>query len=450
MRWLWIMVLMVSYAANTAAENLDMALIDAYRQNPTLLAKQAELRAIDESLAEAMSGYRPSLRLDADTGYNRVESQSGITSPGFGDRTENLRPRSAGVTLTQPLFRGGRTMAATNQANFNIQAGQADLWKTEQSVLLDAVTAYVDVWRDRAVVELNINNQKVLQRQLDAVQDRFAVGELTRTDVAQAESRLERARAGVITAQGNLLSSQTRFQRVVGRLPAETMQAVEILPDLPATRDDAVAAARQNNPLGLFAKFRHQAAKEAVDLVRGEELPEINLQGSANTRYDSSRRDDQSDDMSVLAQLSFPLYQGGAVMARSRAAKQTASQRQLETMAAEREVSELAGQNFDAYQTARANIEAFQASLRAAEIALDGVRQEQEVGSRTVLDVLDAEQELLDTKVNLLAAERDKTVAVYALYSSLGRLTAAQLRLPVEIYKPENHYEDTKYRWIGY
>jgi outer membrane protein len=432
-------------AASARAETLDQALVDAYKQNPTLLAKQAELRATDESLAQAMSGYRPILSVDADAGRRKTDGDTSGVS-----RSETLNPRTAAVTVTQPVFRGGRTVAATGLANANIKAGQAELWDTEQATLLDAVTAYMDVMRDRAVVDLNLNNQRVLQRQLEATRDRFSVGELTRTDVAQSESRMERAKAGVITAQGQLATSQARFARIIGRAPSDVMEPPPALSDLPATREDAITAAKAVNPQYIAAQFRMQSAKQQVDLTRGEELPEINLQGQAASRWDSSRDGDQVDDVSVLAQLSFPFYQGGAVMARTRAAKQTASQRQLEVAAAERNVSEQAGRSFDDLQTARANIEAFNASLRAAEVALDGVRQEQEVGSRTILDVLDAEQELLDTKVSLVRAQRDQVVAAYTVLSAIGKLTAADLKLPVDLYNPDIHLRDTKYRWIGY
>lgn len=440
-----ISIILMTSALPVSAESLEQVLVDAYRQNPSLLAKQAELRATDEGLAEAMSFYRPRLSADAELGARSTDGDvSGV------DRSENLAPRGVGVTITQPLFRGGRTMAGTALAQANILAGQADLKNTEQSTLLDAVGVYMDVLRDRAVVDLNQNNQRVLQRQLEATQDRFAVGELTRTDVAQSESRFERAKAGVITAQGQLLTSNARFARVVGRAPDAVLEAPPALPNLPADREQAVVTAKNNNPALLAAKFRHTAAQESIALTRGEELPEINLEGAASSRWDTTRDGDQVDDVSVLARLNFPFYQGGAVMARSRAAKQTASQRELETMATERLVAEQAGRAFDDWQTARANIDALNASLRAAEVALDGVRQEQEVGSRTILDVLDAEQELLDTKVSLVRAQRDQVVAAYGLQAAVGQLSAADLKLPVPYYDPSRHLDDTQYRWLGY
>ncbi len=422
------------------------ALTDAYKQNPDLLAKRAQLRSIDESLAEALSGYRPSVSVDGEAGIAKTDSSGGTFTAG----DETLSPRAAAVTVKQPLFRGGRTLAASNQAEFDIKSGQADLMQTEQQVLLDAVTAYMDVLRDRSVVELNVGNKNVLDRQLKATEDRFSVGELSRTDIAQAESRLERAKAGLISAQGLLAASQTKFLKIIGYAPPSTMDDPPKILNLPSSRDEAIELAGKNNPQLLSAMFREKSAQEIVDKIRGEELPEVNLVGSASSSWEQVREGDQTDSASALVQLSFPFYQGGAVMARTRAAGETANQRRLEFVSAQRAVVDIAGRAWDDVATARANIDAFNAAIKAAEVALDGVRQEQDVGSRTVLDVLDAEQELLDAKVNLVRASRDHVVASYALLAAVGRLNAKDLNLGVEIYDPIAHYKSAKKTWFGY
>lgn len=433
-------ILLLSVPAR--AETLQEALADAYKQNPTLLAKRASLRATDEQLAEALSFYRPAVGAGASVGASRLSGDV------IGN--DDLNRRGAAVTVTQPIFRGGRTVAAANRANFDIQAEAAGLRDTEQNVFLETVTAYMDVLLNRAVLELNQNNQNVLGRQFKATEDRFSIGELTRTDVAQAESRSARASAGVISAEGQLSTANNEFQRVVGRLPSADMQTAPVVDGLPQSREAAISMASSQNPFLLAAQFREKAARELVDQIRGEELPEVNLRGSAGTDWDRFNKGDQVDEVSVVAQLNFPFYQGGAVMARTRGAQHVASQLQLESAAAAREVTERAGRAWDNLATARANIEALNSAVRAAEIALDGVQQEQDVGSRTVLDVLDAEQELLDAKVSLVTAKRDEVVASYNLMAAIGRLNAAELKLPVDLYNPKTHYDKAKNSWFGY
>ncbi|TAH33056.1 MAG: type I secretion protein TolC [Alphaproteobacteria bacterium] len=429
------------------AETLQEAMLDAYKQNPTLQAKRVELRAVDETLAEALSGYRPTVSLDANAGISKSDSNSSSLTSSNDD---TLTPRAAALTVVQPLFRGGRTVAATNRAEFDIQSTRAELHQTEQQILLSAVAAYMDVLHDRAVVELNQNNQNVLERQLKATEDRFTVGELSRTDVSQAESRVERAKAGVITAQGQVATSQARYERIVGHLPGPEINHPVALTGLPASRQEAIEQAEKNNPQIQSAIFREKSAKESVDEIRGLELPEVSLTGSVSSSWEQFRDGDQTDESSALVQLSFPFYQGGAVMARTRAAGEVANQRRLQLTEANRAVAELAGSAWDDLATARANIEAYQASIKAAEIALEGVKQEQEVGSRTVLDVLDAEQELLDARVSLVLAQRNEVIASYALLAAVGRLTAQDLKLTDEIYDPMQHYKNTRTRWFGY
>ena len=431
-----------AFARPAMAETLAEALADAYRQNPDLLAKRAELRAIDESLPAARSGYFPKLSIDGSAGLSRVDSSgfASSSSSSFSiDGNRRLNPKNAEISVTQPIYRGGRTVAATARARSDILAGQNDLAKTEQAVLLDAVTAFMDVLRDRAVLELNQNNEKVLKRQLDATTDRFNVGELSRTDVAQSESRAARATAGVVTAQGQLAVSETRFLKIIGRLPVGDMVVPDPATGLPGTRDDALSMAVANNPAIAAARMQQQSAAFAVDEVSGRELPELNLKGAASTARERSRERDQQDSYSLLAQLSFPFYQGGAVAAETRQAREIASQKQLQILSATRQVTEQAAQAWDDWNTAKANIDAYNAAIKSAETALTGVREEQQVGSRSVLDLLDAEQELLDAKVSLVRARRDGIVASYAILSAIGKLNAADLKLAVDIYNPLQH-----------
>lgn len=436
----------VAMPISAHAETLADALADAYKQNPDLLAKRASLRATDEGVAAALSGYRPTVEISGSAGHSQIHTD---TNSGT-DKTRDLNPRGAELSVTQPVFRGFRTTAAVARAENDVLAEQSELRGTEQTVLLDAATAYMDVVRDRAVLELNKNNQKVLERQLKATRDRFEVGELTKTDVAQAESRMERARAAVITAEGVLASSQTKFQKVVGRMPSADLTAPDIWPNLPSSRAEALTLAEKQNPSVLAADYREKSARHAVDEVRGEELPEVKLRGSAASDWNKTSSGDQVDSLSVLAELSIPFYQGGAVMARTRAAQQTQNQYLLLRDSAVRSAAQLAGTAFDDLSTARANIDAYNAAIKAAEVALNGVRQEQEVGSRTILDVLDAEQELLDSQSNLVRAKRDEIVAAYNLLAAVGQLTAESMKLPVEFYDPERHLKNSKTKWYGY
>jgi TolC family type I secretion outer membrane protein len=298
------------------AENLSETLADAYKQNPTLQAKRAELRATDEGVAEALSGYRPTVSINGDTGVARQDSN--ITG------NKNITPRGAELDVSQPVFRGWRTTAATNRAEYDVKAGQAELLDVEQVILLQAVTAYMDVVQNQAVVELNENNQTILARQLQATQDRFDVGELTRTDIAQAQSRLEQANAALTSARGLLASSRTRFMRIVGRFP-EKPQAAEPAQNLPASRDAAIDVARRFNPRVVAAEYHERGGRELIDEVRGEELPEVSLNGSASDNWDRTSLNDNSREYTFGARLSFPFYQGGAVAARTRAAGHTAS-----------------------------------------------------------------------------------------------------------------------------
>jgi TolC family type I secretion outer membrane protein len=315
-------------------------------------------------------------------------------------------------------------------------------------VLSQAVTAYMDVWRDQAVLQLNINNERVLQRQLEATNDRFEVGEVTRTDVAQAESRLSSATADRIQAEGNLTTSRAVFQEVVGFAPG-ILDAPPPVGALPPSLEQTLVQARQANPAIVSATFAERAAQNQVRVVFGELLPTVSLSGELSHEEDQFTSGSESDQAAILAQVTVPLYQSGFVSSRVREAKQVANQRRLEVADIRRNVDQLAISSWQALGTARAQIDSFQSAVRATDIALDGVQQENLVGARTVLDVLDAEQEFLDARVNLVVAQRDEIVASYQVVSAIGRLTAADLQLPVDAYDPEADYEAVRDRWFG-
>ena len=425
-----------------AAQSLDEALIQTYQSNPTLSAARAQLRATNELVPQALSNWRPAVEAQGTSGKAQTDAIRPVNTD------VGRSPATAELTVTQPLYRGGSTVAGTARAENQVLAQRARLAATEQSVLLSAVTAYADVWRDQSVLELNKNNEQVLTRQLEATRDRFDVGELTRTDVAQSESRLSSATADRIGAQGNLTSSRATFENVVGTTPGELVQPP--LPGgLPENQAAVVSVAESANPSVVAANYDELAALRSVREIEGELLPSVELQGSIGYQHESASRTSESSSAEILAVVTVPLYQQGSVSSRVREAKQTASQRRLQVREAIRQAREDAISGWESLLTARAQIAALQQSVRANEIALEGVRQENAVGARTVLDVLDAEQELLDAQVSLVGAQRDEIVATFRVLSAIGRMTAADLHLGTEIYNPEGDYRAVRDKWFG-
>ena len=431
-----------------SAQSIEETLAAAYRTNPLLQAERARQRATDETIAQALANWRPSVTVSSDIGRARDWTSTTDTIRKTVTETERLRsPATVSGVVRQPLYRGGRTVAETSRAENNIQRGRALLQGVEQQVLLDAATAYLNLLRDTAVLDLNINNEQVLTKQLAATRDRFQVGEVTRTDVAQAEARIARARADRIQAEGNLTSTRANYRRVVGEAPGK-IQPARLPPNLPASESVAVQRIGEN-PAVLAAVFNEKAARDNVDVIAGELLPTVNLQGTLSRAEETQTRGADRDSASVQLTFAVPLYQQGLVEARIREAKQTAGQRRIEMEDARRKATEDTTRSWEALNTARARMTAIQAQVRAAEIALEGVIQESRVGSRTVLDVLDAEQELLNAKVQLVQSQRDEVVAAYQLTSATGQLTALKLGLEVELYDPTRNYAETRGRWWG-
>lgn len=433
-----------------SAETLQDALVATYGSNPTLQAARAELRATDENVNQALANWRPSVSATGTSQFtqsdNDLRAGAGFASlSSKDDRTTN----TGTVTVQQNIFRGGRTVSQTRQAKAQVAAGRAQLTSTEQDVLLSAVTAYMDVLRDTATVELNQNNVSVLKRQLEASQDRFDVGEITRTDVAQSEARLSRSESSLIQAQANLINSRATYERVVGSAPG-TLQAAPDLPPLPESEDAALATATVNNPTLAAARFAEEASRHAIRTAQGSLLPTLTVQGDYSQSDNPSTSVKSSESASVTGRLTIPLYQSGAEYSQIRQAKQLNSQSRLQIREATRSVEESVASAWENYRAANARIVSDREQVRANEIALDGVQQEAQVGSRTTLDVLDAEQELLDSRVALVTSERNAYVAAYQLLSAIGRLNADYLALPVERYDPSDNYDDVSGQWIGW
>ncbi|MHA1599148.1 MAG: TolC family outer membrane protein [Alphaproteobacteria bacterium] len=428
--------------ASASGQTLQEALAAAYSGNPTLLAKRANLRATDEGVPRALSGYRPTVAASGTSGFSELKSSTAT------DRTQQREPHSASVTLSQSIFAGGGTLAATRGASNTVMSERAALQTVEQSVLLNAATAFAVVFRAQAVLDLTINNEQVLTRQLEATRDRFSVGEITRTDVHQAEARLAGTAADRIKAEGDLKSARATYRNVIGETPG-TLSRPDMILTLPTDFDAALKRATDDNPAVVTAIYNERAANNDIDEIKAELLPSVDLSGSASRSLNASGESTSLNTYTAKLTLSVPLYQSGSVYSRLRAARQTASQRRRDLDQTRRDAIEGVTRAWEDIQTVSARKVSFQAQIKAAEVALEGLRQEAAVGSRTVLDVLDAEQELLDARVNFVGAERDELVAKFDLKSAVGELTAGHLALPVEIYDSAKNYNDVRNKWFG-
>lgn len=418
----------------------------AYETNPQLAAAQAGLRATDESVAQANARWRPNISATGTYAYNEAKIS--------GAGRVITHPLDATLGFRQELFRGGRTYAEIGRAKANVRAGRAELQATEQTVLLNAAMAYMDVVRDAAIVNLRRHNVEVLRRQKDATALEFKAGSLTRTDVAQSEARLAGAQSALTAAEGQLAISRANFVQIVGR-PAETLEEQPGTPKaVPPSEDAALNAATHGNPALIQAQEYEKAADYAVDEAIGAMLPEVNVQGGyqySQQSYASALGAGQvTQGIGVQAQINIPIYQGGAEQSAIRQAKQLHAQAQLNVSVADRQVREAVASAWNAYQAALANIASNEATAQSNEIAFTGVTKEQRVGGRTILDVLNAQQELLNAQVAVVTSRRDATVASFQVLAASGMLTAKQLGLKVRLYDPIEHYDSNAARWIGF
>jgi outer membrane protein len=433
-------------------QTMTEAFAYAYNTNPQLLAQRALLRATDEQVPQALSNWRPTVTVTGQAGYNRA----GAEVPNFRGASTPTQffsfvSRSVDLNITQPIYRGGRTEAQTRQAINTVQATRAQTLGVETTVFQAVAQAYLDVVRDQTLVEVNRNNEQVLRKQLEATRDRFRVGEVTRTDVAQAESSLAQATATRISSEGQLEISRANYARAVGHPPGRLVQPRE-RPVLPATREEALTMAANNNPNVISANFTELAARDNIDVVRGQLLPQISVIGDLNrsTSPSVTQHGTRQDTAAVIGRLTVPLYEGGAVWSQTRQAEQTVGQRRSQVDDARRLAVQAATQAWETLQSARAAIASFGQAVRAAQIALEGVQQEALVGSRTVLDVLISEQQLFTTQSQLVTAQHDAALAEYSLAAAIGRLIAPELRLPVQLYDMERHYKGVKDKWFGF
>lgn len=447
-------VILCSEGAGAETFSLKEALATAYETNPQLDAQRAALRATDEGVAQANSNWRPTINFQGSYGYQDTLIGGARNLPpslGISAAATN-HPLLGQLTVSQPLFRGGRTWAEVGKAKSEVRAGVAQLTNVEEGVLLDAVTAYVDVVRDAATVGLRQNNVAVLRKQLDATQEQFKVGELTRTDVAQSQARLSGAQADLTQAVGQLQVSRSNFEHFVGR-PAEVLEQHPAAPPLPTSEETAIDGSLALNPAVVAAKENERASDYAVDDAAGALLPQLSVQGQYQYAHNQAATEfgigNNEHITAVTGQLTIPIYQGGGEEASVRQAKQLDAQAKLNIADAQRQAVDATRTAWESYASAVAAIQSNKAQADANKVALEGVRQEQQVGSRTVLDVLNAEQELLNSQVSVVSSERNAEVAAYQVLSATGKLTARDLGLPVKLYDPKEYYDDNASRWIG-
>jgi TolC family type I secretion outer membrane protein len=441
-------IALLAAGVGAQAEDLNAALSQAYLGNPTLDAARAQLRSTDEGVPQALSGWRPTLTGQATAGaqwsHNGTKATANQT---IMDRNQQFFPRTYSLTLTQPLFNGFGTVAGTKAAENRVKAGRAQLLDTEQQVLFAAVQAYMSVVSNQSILELNRNNVKVLQQQLQATQDRFQAGEVTKTDVSQAEASLQGAIAAVTAAEGDLVASMAVYRQVIGQEPVQ-LSLPSAPPNLPQKQEDVVALS-QEAPIVVTAQFIEAATKDDIDTQFSELLPSVSLQGSVSRADEQVSDRDSNTDGTILGVLTVPLYQAGAPDSRVRQAKQIYQQARRQLDEARRASAQQAVAAWQALETAQAQITSFEEQVRANTVALEGVRQEQTVGARTVLDVLDAEQALLNSKVSLVTAQTNLVIARYQVLQAIGQLNAKALALNVPLYDPAKHYNDVRNKWWG-
>jgi outer membrane protein len=454
-RKLWLALAAAVLPVSVAqADSLPDALIAAYQNNPTLNAERAQLRATDEDLARAQSGYRPSVEANADYGVQSLltgpsRNQSAFTRASIQRNDGITKPAGFNIVMTQPLFRGFQVENAVSEANASIMAERQQLVDVEQRTLMETTRAYLDVLRDSANVALRANSVKLFSHEASATAERFAVGEMTRTDVAQARARQAEAEASLSLAKAQLRGSLADYERLVGHIPKQLRDPARFEVTLPKTLDEAVAAAMSSNPKVLAAAFSERAAKYTVRKALGEMLPDVRLQAQHSERFDSTPWIDQQITQSVVARVNVPLYQSGEVEARIRQAKQQHQSHLEQIEAARTKAKSDVVSAFAEVQAAREQVAAVKRQAEAVNESLAGVREEQRAGQRTLLDVLNAEQDKVNADVAGVRARHDYVIAGFSLLMAMGRLTAADLGLDVPLYDVGRHYAETNRKWIG-
>jgi outer membrane protein len=436
-------------AGGASAETIGGALIKAYFNNPDINQQRAAVRASDENVPKATAGYRPTVSGEADAGIQQTETD--FPAAAGGKSSIFSKPRGYGLTVNQTLFNGERTFNSIRQAESGVMAARETLRNTEQNVLLDAVTFYMNVLRDTAILDLDRNNVDVLQEQLRQTRDRFTVGEVTRTDVAQAEASLAGAQATALAAQSTLQTSIANFRQTIGEQPKNLAPVKALDKPLPKSLTEAIAISQVEHPAIVGSLHGVDVAALNIKVIEGALYPTVGLTGQVAQRYDESvgAIPNRVFTASIVGQINIPIYDGGATYASTRQAKEQLGQQELQTDLQRDKVRAAVVSAWGVNENSVSIIRSAKAQVAAAEIALAGIREEAKVGQRTTFDVLTAQQTLLNARVQLVSAQHDQVVASYAVLSAIGRLSTANLGLAATQYDPKVHFDQVKDKWFG-
>jgi outer membrane protein len=448
-------VLLMAYtgAAPALADTIEAALVRAYQSNPQLNSQRAQVRSTDENVPQALSGYRPRVALTASAGYQYTDTNTTAGgSPTNLVRTEihgANAPRSAGLTVSQTLFNGQQTANRTRAAESQVSGAREALRVLEQTVLLSAATIYMDYLRDAAIVEVQRSNTRVLEQTLKQTRDRFNVGEVTRTDVAQSEAQLAAGKTQQLTAEANLVTTRANFRRIIGNEPEQLAPGSPVDRFLPGTLPGAVDLGLTENPNVTAAMFGIDVNYLQVKVNEGALLPTVSLQASVQQSYEQTMTIFRSFGASAIAQVSVPVYQGGAEYSLIRQSKETLASQRLVLEQTRDQIRANVVTAWGQLVATKAQVSSAQSQVAASEIALNGVREEAKAGQRTTLDVLNAQQALVNARVALVTAQHDRVVASYAVLNSVGRLSPQVLNLATTVYDPSVHYQQVRDSWFG-
>src|ERR1700739_2672653 len=448
-------VLLLAYMgpAPVLADTIEAALVRAYQDNPLLNSQRAQVRSTDENVPQALSGYRPRVALTASAGEQYTDTNSTLGgSPNTIVRTEVHGidpPRSAGLTVTQTLYNGGQTANRTRAAESQVSGSREALRVLEQTVLLSAATIYMDYLRDAAILEVQRSNTRVLEQTLKQTRDRFNVGEVTRTDVAQSEAQLAAGKTQELTAEANLVTTRSNFRRIIGNEPEALAPGSPVDRFLPGTLPGAVDLSLVQNPNVTAAMFGIDVNFLQVKVAEGALLPTVSLQAAVQQSYEQTLQVYRSFGASAIAQLSVPVYQGGAEYSLIRQSKETLAQQRLVLEQTRDQTRANTVTAWGQLVAGKAQVASAQAQDTASVVALNSVREEAKAGQRTTLDVLNAQQALVNARVALVTAQHDRVVASYAVLNSVARLSPQVLKLSTAAYDPSVHYHQIRNRWIG-
>ncbi len=435
-------------SAPVRADTIEAALVRAYQNNPQLNAQRANVRATDENVPQALSGYRPRVALSANVGRQYTDVTTAAVSGGVRLRGETT-PATVGLSVAQTLYNGQQTANRTRAAESQVSSAREGLRVLEQAVLLAAATIYMDYLRDSAIVEVQRSNVRVLEQTLRQTRDRFNVGEVTRTDVAQSEARLAEGRTQLLVAESNLTTTRANFRRIIGNEPVALGPGSPVDRFLPTTLAAAVGAGLVENPNVTAAMFGVDVSHLQVKVNEGALFPTLAFQGSVQQSYQPTLQIEKQLTAAAVLQLTAPIYQGGAEYALIRQSKETLAQQRLALEQVRDQTRATVTQAWGQLLAGRAQVSSAQAQVQASEIALNGVREEARAGQRTTLDVLNAQQALVNARVALVTAQHDRVVASYSVLSAVGRLSPTVLGLPTTVYDPQVHYHQVRDNWSG-